>query len=248
MDTALFGASCRPQPAAERPDPRDRRRLPVGQRRRAVLRGNAHAGPRRQARLFRVHRRVPLQPAHDGRAAPRALRPGPARLPAAPDRGRPADRGHARAGELQLGAVDAVRIPQRRVRGRPRRPRRSGIMRSCRRTTRSTGSPAMACTSRSRCGGDGGTMAMCSPSTAIRSPSGRQNARSSIRSIRAWRHRDLVAEQHLLEDLLAQWRDPVRHAGAARRLPRGTARSPQALRRRSARTDGPAWSAMTSIR
>lgn len=30
--------------------------------------------------------------------------------------------------------------------------------------------------------------------------------------VRVWRHRDLVAEQHLLEDLLAQWRDPVRHA------------------------------------
>lgn len=29
--------------------------------------------------------------------------------------------------------------------------------------------------------------------------------------IRRWRHRELVAEQHLLEDLLAQWRDPVRH-------------------------------------
>jgi hypothetical protein len=29
--------------------------------------------------------------------------------------------------------------------------------------------------------------------------------------IRRWRHRELVVEQHLLEDLLAQWRDPVRH-------------------------------------
>jgi hypothetical protein len=29
--------------------------------------------------------------------------------------------------------------------------------------------------------------------------------------IRRWRHRELVAEQHLLEDLLAKWRDPVRH-------------------------------------
>jgi thioredoxin reductase len=29
--------------------------------------------------------------------------------------------------------------------------------------------------------------------------------------IRAWRHRELLAEQHLLEDLLAEWRDPVRH-------------------------------------
>ena len=29
--------------------------------------------------------------------------------------------------------------------------------------------------------------------------------------IRRWRYRELVAEQHLLEDLLAQWRDPVRH-------------------------------------
>ncbi|MFC4586685.1 NAD(P)-binding domain-containing protein [Sphaerisporangium corydalis] len=29
--------------------------------------------------------------------------------------------------------------------------------------------------------------------------------------VRAWRNGDQVAEQHLLEDLLAQWRDPVRH-------------------------------------
>ncbi|MFF5208147.1 NAD(P)-binding domain-containing protein [Streptosporangium sp. NPDC000396] len=29
--------------------------------------------------------------------------------------------------------------------------------------------------------------------------------------IRAWRHGEMIAEQHLLEDLLAQWRDPVRH-------------------------------------
>ncbi len=29
--------------------------------------------------------------------------------------------------------------------------------------------------------------------------------------IRAWRSRELLAEQHLLEDLLAEWRDPVRH-------------------------------------
>jgi thioredoxin reductase len=29
--------------------------------------------------------------------------------------------------------------------------------------------------------------------------------------IRAWQHRELLAEQHLLEDLLAEWRDPVRH-------------------------------------
>ncbi|MFC4062554.1 NAD(P)-binding domain-containing protein [Planomonospora corallina] len=29
--------------------------------------------------------------------------------------------------------------------------------------------------------------------------------------VRAWRHSEQVAEQHLLEDLLAQWRDPVRH-------------------------------------
>jgi hypothetical protein len=29
--------------------------------------------------------------------------------------------------------------------------------------------------------------------------------------VRRWRHRELVSEQHLLEDLLAQWRDPVRH-------------------------------------
>ncbi|MGV9770896.1 NAD(P)-binding domain-containing protein [Streptosporangium sp. NPDC003464] len=28
---------------------------------------------------------------------------------------------------------------------------------------------------------------------------------------RAWRHGEMVAEQHLLEDLLAVWRDPVRH-------------------------------------
>jgi thioredoxin reductase len=29
--------------------------------------------------------------------------------------------------------------------------------------------------------------------------------------IRAWRHGELEAEQHLLEDLLAEWRDPARH-------------------------------------
>jgi thioredoxin reductase len=34
--------------------------------------------------------------------------------------------------------------------------------------------------------------------------------------IRAWRHRELVAEQHLLEDLLARWRDPVRHVAPLR--------------------------------
>ncbi|HEX4814191.1 MAG TPA: NAD(P)-binding domain-containing protein [Nonomuraea sp.] len=30
--------------------------------------------------------------------------------------------------------------------------------------------------------------------------------------VRAWRHGELVAEQHLLEDVQARWRDPVRHA------------------------------------
>ncbi|GAA3795647.1 NAD(P)-binding domain-containing protein [Sphaerisporangium flaviroseum] len=29
--------------------------------------------------------------------------------------------------------------------------------------------------------------------------------------VRVWRHREQVAERHLLEDLMAQWRDPVRH-------------------------------------
>jgi hypothetical protein len=29
--------------------------------------------------------------------------------------------------------------------------------------------------------------------------------------VRAWSHGEQVAEQHLLEDLMAQWRDPVRH-------------------------------------
>lgn len=29
--------------------------------------------------------------------------------------------------------------------------------------------------------------------------------------VRAWRHGELVAEQHLLEDLMAEWRDPIRH-------------------------------------
>ncbi|WP_169985529.1 NAD(P)-binding domain-containing protein [Microbispora sp. H10836] len=29
--------------------------------------------------------------------------------------------------------------------------------------------------------------------------------------VRAWRGREQIAERHLLEDLLAQWRDPVRH-------------------------------------
>ncbi|MET8144907.1 NAD(P)-binding domain-containing protein [Sphaerisporangium sp. NPDC005288] len=29
--------------------------------------------------------------------------------------------------------------------------------------------------------------------------------------VRVWRHGEQVAERHLLEDLLAQWRDPVRH-------------------------------------
>jgi thioredoxin reductase len=34
--------------------------------------------------------------------------------------------------------------------------------------------------------------------------------------VRAWRHGEMVAEQHLLEDLLAEWRDPARHAAPLR--------------------------------
>ncbi|MGH3862996.1 NAD(P)-binding domain-containing protein [Actinokineospora sp.] len=34
--------------------------------------------------------------------------------------------------------------------------------------------------------------------------------------VRVWRHGAQIAEQHLLEDLLAQWRDPVRHVAPLR--------------------------------
>ncbi|WP_248965416.1 NAD(P)-binding domain-containing protein, partial [Sphaerisporangium perillae] len=34
--------------------------------------------------------------------------------------------------------------------------------------------------------------------------------------VRAWRHGEQIGERHLLEDLLAQWRDPVRHQAPLR--------------------------------
>ncbi len=60
------------------------------------------------------------------------------------------------------------------------------------------------------------TTGMCSPSIGTRRPTGPRKSAFIHPVIRRYRGSELVAEQHLLEDLLAEWRRPDRHVAPLR--------------------------------